>query len=348
MNKRRITKQQQSRIKARHEKRVSRQVEGDALDVTDEHLGPEQTGLLIAHYGSHVEVEADRGELYRCALRQNMQPLVTGDHVIWRVSEDNVGVVTALMPRSSLLYRHDPLKQTRPVAANVDQLIIVIAKAPEPSFELVDRYLVVAHALKLHPIIVINKIELFGDDDGDNDNNKAENKDKSEREKFYEMLNPYHHLHYPLFWLSCESGVGVSELEKSLVQHTNVFVGQSGVGKSSLLLRLLPERDIRVGELHEATGLGRHTTTVTRLYHFPGGGDLIDSPGVREFGLQHLSAGQVLDGFAEIKKYASQCKFRDCAHASEPACVVREAIEGGEMDLRRLESFRSIVGSLGG
>lgn len=332
MNKRRISKQQQARIKARHEQRVSRQVDGDVHDVSDEHLGPEQTGLLVAHYGLHVEVEAENGEIYRCALRQNMQPLVTGDQVIWRVSEDKVGVVTGLMPRTSLLYRHDPLKQTRPVAANVDQLIIVIAKEPEPSFELVDRYLVVAQALNLHPIIVINKIDLFAGD---------------ERERFYEFIEPYHQLHYALYWLSSETGEGVDALQKSLVNYTNIFVGQSGVGKSSILSGMLPQREIRVGDLHGATGLGRHTTTVTRLYHFASGGNLIDSPGVREFGLQHLSAQQVLEGFAEIKKFAEQCKFRDCKHETEPGCAVQVAIENQMVSTRRLASYRNVLASLG-
>ena len=337
MSKRKLTRRQSWRIqkiqderKARARKK-ERQIE---QELESSELGPEQTGLIIAHYGSQLDVEpvGQPGELWRCHLRANLPSLVTGDKVIWRAGKDRSGVVVALEERESLLSRPDMHGRLKPVAANIDYIVLVIASMPTPHANLIDRYLVAAETVGIEPVILLNKTDLLTDSE--------------EHQALRVMLDNYRDIGYKVLKASTRSEDGLTELKNLLNEHTSVFVGQSGVGKSSLVNVLLPGEDIKVGALSEATGKGTHTTTAAKLCHFPAGGTLIDSPGIREFGLWHMEPHQVLEGFKEFRPFLGYCKFRDCNHEKEPGCALREALEKGEVSEKRMNSYRHILNSL--
>ena len=313
---------------AKREQHVLQELEGGDL-------GPEQLGLVIAHFGVQVEVEAQDGEsagqVFRCHLRANLPALVTGDRVVWRAGNQGIGVIVAQMPRSTELCRPNNHGQLKPVAANVDLIVIVFAPAPEPHPNLIDRYLVAAEHAGLRPLLLLNKADLINDENGPG---------------LHALLEVYRELGYPLLEVSAHHGDGMQRLQQLLDGHISVFVGQSGVGKSSLVNSLLPDAGTRVGDLSEWSGQGTHTTTTARLYHFPNGGDLIDSPGIREFGLGHVSRDDVEDGFIEFRDLFGTCRFRDCKHDREPGCALLKALDEGRIKPQRMNSYRSIIASL--
>jgi len=194
---------------------------------------------------------------------------------------------------------------------------------------LADRYLVAAEAARIEPILAFNKIDLLEDP-----------------AIIDEWLAPYREMDYETLTLSSETGAGLGTLLASLKGHTAVFVGQSGVGKSSIINNWLPDQEIKVAAINEDTGKGRHTTTVARLYHLPGGGSLIDSPGVRSFGLHGVSREEVAGYFRDAAPHLGGCRFSDCRHLEEPGCAVIQAVEEGSMAYERFESLHRICDSL--
>ncbi|MEG0964400.1 MAG: small ribosomal subunit biogenesis GTPase RsgA [Pseudomonas sp.] len=339
MAKRQLNRRQNWRIEKIQGERAARAAKREQQTLQELEggdLGPEQLGLVIAHFGVQVEVEAqdgdDAGQVFRCHLRANLPALVTGDRVVWRAGNQGIGVIVAQMPRNTELCRPDSRGQLKPVAANVDLIVIVFAPAPEPHANLIDRYLVAAEHAGIHPLLLLNKADLINEE-----NAPALNA----------LLAVYRQLGYPLLEVSAHHGDGMQQLQTRLDGHISVFVGQSGVGKSSLVNSLLPEVQTRVGDLSEWSGQGTHTTTTTaRLYHFPGGGELIDSPGIREFGLGHVSRADVEAGFIEFNDLIGTCRFRDCKHDREPGCALLKALEDGRVQQQRMNSYRSIIASL--
>ena len=323
MTKRKLSLQQRRRIaEQRTEKKLSK------IELPeDSELGSVQSGLIIANFGTQVLVKGEH-DSQRCYLRSNMDP-VTGDNVQWRKGKE-LGVLESIDTRQSELQRPDSYGKLRTVAANVTQLVICIASEPEAHSSLIDRYLIAAHLHKLETILVLNKADLC------EPNNKA-----------IELLHRYATLGIRQLKVSAHSKLGIDQLAEELNQHTSIFVGQSGVGKSSLIKALLPEQDIRIGELSENVAKGKHTTTHSQLYHFTNGGRLIDSPGIREFGLWHASNEQILDGFPEIAEAAHHCRFRDCKHSSEPGCAVHQAIENKHILAERYQNYQLILQQLG-
>jgi ribosome biogenesis GTPase len=334
MSKRKLTRQQSWRIEKIQEERARRADRRDAQAeeaLTVGELGPEQQGLVTAHFGTQVEVESANGIRQRCHLRANLEGLVTGDRVVW-CEGDPTGVIVAQVDRRSVLSRPDPYGKLKPVAANIDQIILVIAPRPEPHTQLIDRYLVAAEAVGIEPVILLNKIDLL-----------QNNRDL--QLQMDNLLAIYPALGYRILHTSSLQG-GLDELHSALRERISVFVGQSGVGKSSLINALLPQADLRVGGLSASTGKGTHTTTTAQLFHLPSGGSLIDSPGIREFGLWHMSRGQVEQGFREFLPLLGSCKFRDCQHQQEPGCAILKALQTGAISDRRIGSYRYIVASL--
>ncbi|MGK9066685.1 small ribosomal subunit biogenesis GTPase RsgA [Stutzerimonas chloritidismutans] len=338
MAKRQLNRRQSWRIEKIQEERAARAArrESRAIDELEGgDLGPEQTGLVIAHFGVQVEVEAQdgdqRGQVFRCHLRANLPALVTGDQVVWRPGNQGIGVIVAQLPRHSELCRPDTRGQLKPVAANVDLIVIVFAPLPEPHANLIDRYLVAAEHAGIAPLLLLNKADLI---------------DAHNQPALDALLSVYRTLGYPLLEVSAHDGAGMDALRQRLDGQVSVFVGQSGVGKSSLVNSLLPGVDTRVGALSEMTGKGTHTTTTARLFHFPGGGELIDSPGIREFGLGHVSRADVEAGFIEFQDLLGRCRFRDCKHDREPGCALLKALEEGRIQPQRMQSYRHIISGL--
>ncbi|WP_344702132.1 small ribosomal subunit biogenesis GTPase RsgA [Halomonas cibimaris] len=334
MSKRKLTRQQRWRVEkvqAEREKRAAKHSARQTEQLAAGEYGAEQSGRVIAHFGRTLEVRGADGAAVRCHLRANLQGLVTGDTVIWRKGEDGSGVVVAAAERASVLSRPDPQGRLKPVAANVDQILIVFAVEPTPHANLIDRYLVAAEATGIAPVLVLNKVDLLADHDGE----------------LGQLLERYRALGYPVVRASTEQPAGLDALNRQLAGRTSVLVGQSGVGKSSLIDRLLPDETLRIGALSEDMRKGTHTTTTARLYAMPDAdGVLIDSPGIREFGLTHLDADTVTDGFVEFRPHLGLCRFRDCRHRAEPGCALLAAVEAGNIHPQRFASYRRILASL--
>ena len=280
-----------------------------------------QTGLVITRYGQRLLVEAESGELYQCTGRRNIELSVAGDQVIFQTIGNDEGVVTALLERDNLLRRSQKV-----IAANIDQLWLVVAIEPHYQFELIDRYLVVAENANLPINIVVNKIELS---------------QKMDQIKY--DFSMYESAGYSVHYLSVEEQTNIAELKALLNDKTHIFLGQSGVGKSSLINELIPDLNLRVNEISTKSKLGKHTTTNTTLYHIPSGGDLIDSPGIREFQLDDLTDKEILSGFREFKPFIGQCKFRNCAHINEPNCAIKQAVESGEIHIQRYQNYLNLI-----
>ncbi len=334
MSKRKLSRQQAWRvekIQAERAKRAARR-DADAEKALQEgELGPEQEGLIVAHYGSQVAVESAPGESVRCHMRANLDNLVTGDQVIWCAGEPT-GVVVAQLARNSELARPDSHGGMKTVAANIDQILVVIAPYPEPHANLIDRYLVASEALGIEPVIVLNKCDLL----------QAEPELDA---AMATLLDLYPSIGYRVLRTS-NTEAGIDALRRALQGRTSIFVGQSGVGKSSLVNMLLPEAQLRVGALSENRQKGTHTTTTAQLFHLDAGGRLIDSPGIREFGLWHLDRPQVEQGFPEFRPFLGNCRFRNCQHEGEPDCALLAAVEEGQINPRRLASYRHIIEEL--
>ena len=338
MSKRQLNRRQQWRIakiqterSERANKRESRAV--DSLQGGD--LGAEQLGLIIAHFGVQVEVEvlegSEAGSSVRCHLRANLPALVTGDRIVFRTDAQQNGIIVAQLPRHSELCRPDFHQQLKPIAANIDLLVIVFAAEPTPHAHLIDRYLIAAEYAHIQPLLLLNKTDLI------NPNNSV---------VLDPMLTLYRKLGYPLLEISTKNNDGLVALTNYLNHRVSVFIGQSGVGKSSLVNHLLCEQNERVGELSNATGLGNHTTTTARLFHLKDGGQLIDSPGIREFGLSHVTRAVIETGFIELQPLLGLCRFRNCQHDQEPDCALLKAVDDGRIQPQRMHSYKALLKDL--
>lgn len=313
MSKRRINKQQAARIK----KIQTSYQESDSLNV--------EQGLVLSRFSRHAEIEDLQGNRVHCSIRPNIDTLVAGDQVIWERQGENRGVVVSVYPRKSVIGRTDKKGNIKPFAANISQIIVVVACKPEISWTLLDSYLVMVENLGLKVCIVLNKIDLACD---------------SLKE---ELLAHYSVLGYQIVFLSKHKQIGYPSLIEALNNQTSVFVGQSGVGKSSIISEILPhELSIQTAEISNMAELGCHTTSNSRFYHLPSGGALIDSPGIREMSLGHLNAANITQGFPEIRSLISLCKFRNCSHFNCPGCAVLEALHSGTIAQKRYENYLKI------
>ncbi len=329
MSRRKLTERQSALIKQRQQSRIQRRSRPAGKDTDESLLGPEQNGVVVANHGANLQVERDDHSVATCTVRQNLGDLVCGDRVLWRAGPDS-GVVVALYPRDTELVRTDVRGTVQIVAANIDRIFVVIAPVPEVSTNLLDNYLVAAELSRITPVILVNKSDVIGTD---------------VRESWQSAMDVYRRCGYAVHFVSTRDPNSADQLSQLFSGHRAIVVGHSGVGKSSLLRRVLPGQEIAVGEVSVA-GLGKHTTTVARLYHLPGGGHIIDSPGVREFRLGYITEDQAVHGFVEFRPWLGQCKFRDCRHTVEPGCAIRTAVANGSIDERRHRHYVALLEGL--
>jgi ribosome biogenesis GTPase len=297
-------------------------------------------GLLVAHYGVAVDVLLDSGEQRSVKVRRRSGHAV-GDRVLV------LGERLQQLPRKTELRRLDAMSRTHVVAANLDVLGIVIAPVPASPTGFVDRALVSARAAGIAPFLLINKADLPG----------AAELAASARETYVDGAGG---IELPLFSLSAKH-VDARGVEKGLTElfaffanagqpHRGAFVGTSGVGKSSLINAMLPHLELPVGAINEFSGLGRHTTTTATLHRLPGGGELIDTPGFRDFGLVDISVAQLatqFPGFAEVIQAAGLgCRFNDCRHDAEPDCAIKAAVADGRLARARWERYLELLAGI--
>lgn len=320
-------------------------------------------GVVIAHYGKQLEVqmtslpavipvqpevapddpepfwqELALGDIWRCHVRTNLPMLAAGDQVRWTADPNTgFGRIESLKPRTSMVSRPDRYHKLKPVAANVDILAIVFAPLPAAAPSLIDRYLVVCHHAGVQPLLVLNKADLLAQDDEDTK----------------QLLTDYAALGYDsvLTSVDCPENIAASNEQQGLddlKQHIDnklvIFAGQSGVGKSSLVNALLPASVQSVNTISENSQLGQHTTTTSRLLPFNPDdltqGGIVDTPGIREYGIWHLTPEDVISGFIELAPLAGYCQFRDCKHThNSKGCALWQAVADEEVLQRRVESL---------
>ncbi|NOY67458.1 MAG: ribosome small subunit-dependent GTPase A, partial [Gammaproteobacteria bacterium] len=279
------------------------------------------------HHGKQAIIETESGQLVNCKVRQNLGSIVCGDNVVWKPALEDQGVILAIEERKNVLARPDFRKKPKPFVANIDQIIIVTAVEPEPSQHLLDRYLVILETVKLPGIIVANKTDLLTSGNKNSINN---------------LLSIYKDIGYNIIHTSVKTNQGLDELNNTLHNQRSILVGQSGVGKSTIINHLLPDLELRTNKLTQANH-GKHTTSSSVLYHLPSSGDIVDSPGIRDFSIWHITPQDVESGFIEFKPYKMKCRFNNCRHINEPDCAVKQAAEENIISRERLASYQEML-----
>ena len=367
MSKRRLNKQQLERIASNH---ATVSQSADDIDLLH--------GLVITHYGKEVEVlrlNADKTiasqTTTRCHFRAKLPTIVCGDIILWRAPPSNsaTGVIEALLERESLLKRPRPYQDPKPVAANIDTIFITLSPQPAPIISLIDRFLIAAENANINACILLNKQDLMGQNQAITD-------------EINEVLTLYTELGYPVYRYSAvDNGLNddidgtlsesekdnitqlrtakISEVESQETQRfidalsnkTSILVGQSGVGKSSIINTLNGNHRAKIGDISASNDKGKHTTTTSQMYQLAGADariatGIIDSPGIREFGLWHLSPADIINGLPEFLTHTDNCKFRDCVHGQSKGCALQVAFDQGDIHPSRISSYHHILASL--
>lgn len=277
---------------------------------------------MVASYGKRYQVElAENKQRISCVTRGKKTDLACGDIVTVKLTDKHEGVVESTLPRKTLLYRSNAFK-SKMLAANVTQVVIVLATQPSFYEALLNRCLIAAEAAHINALIVLNKCDL-----ADNDSAK-------------QKLALYTSLGYQVVPLSAKEDI--SSLTPYLSNHTSILVGQSGMGKSTIINALLPSASVRTQEVSSVLDSGKHTTTATHLYHLDASSQLIDSPGLQEFGLHHLSTGELEHAFVEFRPFLGKCRFNNCKHLQEPDCAITGAMETNKITPERLAIYKML------
>ena len=285
------------------------------------------TGTIVAAYGKRFQVElSDDQKRISCVTRGKKTDLACGDNVTLKLTDKHEGVIESILPRKTLLYRSNAFK-SKMLAANVTQIIIVLATQPSFYEALLNRCLIAAEAAGIKALIVLNKCDL-----ADNDDAK-------------QKLALYTGLGYQVLALSATEDI--SALRPYLQGEASILVGQSGMGKSTIINALLPDADVRTREVSLVLDSGKHTTTAAHLYHLDAHSQLIDSPGLQEFGLHHLSTDELEHAFIEFRPYLGKCRFNNCKHLQEPDCAIKEAMTTNKVRSERLAIYQMLRTEIG-
>ena len=279
-------------------------------------------GTVVAAYGKRYKVElAETKQRISCVTRGKKTDVACGDLVTIKLTDKREGVIENILPRSTLLYRSNAFK-SKTLAANVTQIIIVLATQPSFYEALLNRCLIAAEAAGIKALIVLNKCDL-----ADNDNAK-------------QKLALYSKLGYQVLPLSAKEDI--STLRPYLQGEVSILVGQSGMGKSTMINALLPHEAVRTQEVSTVLDSGKHTTTAAHLYHLDAESILIDSPGLQEFGLHHLSTDELEHAFIEFRPFLGKCRFNNCKHLQEPDCAISEAAAASKISAERLAIYKML------
>ena len=282
---------------------------------------------VLAGHGRRFVVETGDSTRLTClTAARSLQP-VCGDRL--RV-DPGAALIRELLPRRSLFSKADARGRPRPIAANLDLVLVTVAVEPEAQLFLLDKYLASIAGMGIEAGIVYNKTDLLA----------------GASAPVQRQLAYYRGIGYSVFDVSSRSGAGLDALKAALAGRMSLLVGQSGVGKSSLLNALVPDARRRIDELSAISGEGKHTTTVTTLHALPGGGELLDSPGVRDLALTVVAPRDVARLFIEFPRHARDCRFPDCVHAQEPGCAVQAAAARGEILASRYANYLKLLGAM--
>ena len=334
MAKRNLSKQQHRRIATQQKNKI-----------TDNNLkldeSSTQTARVISHHGRQLYAEAENPDKsprkIKCKIRQNLGDIACGDFVIVQQALDPDGkiktgesqnVVVAVKERTNLLVKTGFAGAIKPVAANIGQLVIVTSLKPKPNPYLIDRYITAAENLPAKVLIIINKIDLL---------------DENAKQDIADLTALYQGIGYRVISSSIKKNIGLDEISDALSNTTSILVGLSGVGKSSIVKSILPKEEIRIGETSATSGEGKHTTTVSALYHLKDNGIIIDSPGVRDFTPDNKSLDEITNGFIDVRLFNGACKFTNCSHTNEPECAMKQAVIDNKLNKQRFDNYLRLI-----
>ena len=296
-------------------------------------------GLVYKSTGSWYQVKSDEGNFYQCRIKGKLRlsgirstsPVAVGERVGFDLDDEAIGVIHTIDQRENYLVRKSVnlSKQLHIIGANIDLVFLVITlKNPETFTTFIDRFLVSAAAFGIETVLLFNKMDQYTEE---------------ELEIVNELKELYTSIGYQSVLCSTKSGQGMSELRNRMKDNTSIFSGHSGVGKSTLINTVAPELRLKIGEISEQHGQGQHTTTFAEMFDLSFGGRIIDSPGIRGFGIADIDKEEIARYFKEFFKASENCKFNNCQHLSEPGCAVKSKLEDGTIAESRYQSYLSMV-----
>lgn len=298
-----------------------------------------KSGLVVKNTGSWYVVRTEDGEFTDCKVKGNFRlkdikstnPVAVGDYVDIKLNNEGTAFITEIHDRKNYIIRRasNLSKQSHIIGANLDQsFLVVTVNYPETSTVFIDRFLATAEAYRVPVKLIFNKIDLYGED---------------ELQYLDGLINLYDSIGYESYKVSAATGEGIDVLRDSLAGKVTLFSGNSGVGKSTLLNALLPEANVRTGEISEVHNKGMHTTTFSEMFPTGNGGYIIDTPGIKGFGTLDMGAEEVGHFFPEIFRFSADCKYGNCTHRNEPGCAVKKALEEHYISESRYNSYLSII-----
>jgi ribosome biogenesis GTPase len=300
-----------------------------------------EKGLVIKSTGSRYNVLCDSGEIIKCTIKgkfrvrdlRTTNPVAVGDNILFEFEKGGKsGIITEVLDRKNYILRKasNLSKETQILAANIDNVYLMISIIlPETPVEFIDRFMITAEAYRIPAGIIINKTDLYG---------------AAETERMESLISLYSKIGYECIRLSLKEKSGIEILRDRMKNRINLLSGNSGVGKTSLINELNPSLNLKTEKISDYHKQGKHITTFPEMHKIPSGGYIIDSPGIRGFGVVNMDRNEIYHFFPEIFRTSKDCRFYNCLHLDEPGCAVRSAVETGEIDPLRYRSYLNIIG----